>query len=326
MSSIFDLPKLVFPLFHRIYRYYVGTGWIVVNGRRVGQRIVRVTNRLTLESTLFNELRAKRRMEGRGTKVDVGECGFCRAEETTAEDVFGRVRGRHCVTASNSAKYDVLHGLVIFNEHDPFVWEEEKIRDFFEVSLEWIEKARREDERARYPFFMWNCLWRAGASVVHGHAHVLLSREPYSTKELYDAVRERYERDFGSDYFDDVFEIHKRLGLGFELFEVRTMLHLTPVKEKEVVMISNDLMDLPEALSVILRWYGEIGVESFNLAVFMPPLDKEDVCIARLVDRGRLDVATCDIGGMELLARTSVVSSDPFKLAEKLKDSLDLGT
>ena len=38
--------------------------------------------------------------------------------EGTPEDVFGRIRGRHCITASNVAKYDGFHAVVIF---DPYL-------------------------------------------------------------------------------------------------------------------------------------------------------------------------------------------------------------
>jgi hypothetical protein len=80
------------------------------------QRIVKVTNRVTLQGTLFNGLRASRPLD---TGVSVGfereieaTAGdpFCRPEEGTPADVFGRVRGEHSVTASNVAKYDGFHG------------------------------------------------------------------------------------------------------------------------------------------------------------------------------------------------------------------------
>ncbi len=339
VRSIINLPKIVGSLskadrelFDRIYRYYIEVGRLKLpNGiretalRKFGeceeQTIVRITNKITLESTLFNELRAKRPIEAKSRCVDhpSAECRFCRAEELTAEDVFGRIEGKHCITASNMAKYDYLHAIIIFRDHEPFVFEEEKILDYLDVAWRWVEKANEFDESARYPFFMWNCLWRAGASIIHGHAQILLSKEPYAMQEFYDSVRKAYRREFGSEYFDDFFRVHESLGLGFELEDVRIMVYLTPIKEKEVLMLAKDFLDLPNALSKILRWYYGIGVRSFNLAVFLPPIGENDLCLARIVDRGNLENRTCDIGCMELFARTSVVSSDPFKLSESLK-------
>ena len=74
------------------------------------QRIVKVTNRVTLDGTLFNGLRAERPLDT-GVSVDLereisATMGdpFCRPEEGTPADVFGRVRGEHATTASNIAK------------------------------------------------------------------------------------------------------------------------------------------------------------------------------------------------------------------------------
>jgi hypothetical protein len=63
-------------------------------------------------------------------------------EEGTPADVFGRVRGFHSTTASNVAKYDGFHGLIIFDDHDPLAFTPEKVDDYVSVALEWLEKAR----------------------------------------------------------------------------------------------------------------------------------------------------------------------------------------
>ena len=107
---------------------------------------------------------------------------FCHPEERTPEDVFGRVRSKHCVTASNVAKYDGFHGLIVFDDHDPLDLTAEKVDDYVCVALEWLGKAQEADPEARYPFLMWNCLWRAGSSVVHGHAQVSASRGAHYPK------------------------------------------------------------------------------------------------------------------------------------------------
>ena len=52
---------------------------------------------------------------------------FSNPYENTPEDVFGRVIGKHCVTASNIAKGDGLHGLVIFNEFNPLHFSREEV-------------------------------------------------------------------------------------------------------------------------------------------------------------------------------------------------------
>ena len=89
------------------------------------QRVIKVTNRATLEGSLFNGLRASRPLDTsvsvdleREIEATVGD-PFCRPEEGTPADVFGRVRGEYSVTASNVAKYDGFHGVVVFDDHNP---------------------------------------------------------------------------------------------------------------------------------------------------------------------------------------------------------------
>lgn len=103
--------------------------------------------------------------------------------------------------------------------------------------------------------------------------------------------------------------------------------YLTPVKEREIFAFSwKPTINFFKALIVCLEAYRRLGVETFNLAVAMPPIVKVEgwegfPAVARLVDRGKLVEQTSDLGGMELYA-ASIVSSDPFKLASELKKAL----
>jgi hypothetical protein len=288
------------------------------------QKILRITNRISGESTLFNELRARRPLEARREETSLAEitadqdCAFCHPLEQTPSDLFGRVEGRYSLTASNLAKYDGLHALVIFREHDPFVIAEEPIRDFLEVAHTWCIRAHQHNPRARYPFFMWNCLWRAGASVIHGHAQVLLAAEPYRAVGEWLHAQDRYQDRYGSPYGMDLFYLHQVIGLGRSYPEGEILAYLTPVKEKEVVILAPAVENLPPLISRTLSTYHRLGVRSFNLAVLQPPLGVPGPVMARLVDRGDLLSRSSDIGGMELYGGTAVVSSDPFLLADAL--------
>ncbi len=301
-------------LFYRIYSIKTCIGKVVYPDRIEKQKIVRVTNKLTGESTLFNEVRANRPFNFEGEPFEEKEeCIFCNPEKLP-KDTFGRVEGKYCFTASNAAKYDCKHALIVFKEHDPIVKKLEVLKDVFSVAKKWINLAGNG-----YPFFVWNCLWRAGASVFHGHAHVLVSEEMYSKPAQLLRVRKMYREEYKREYLEDVYTIHRELKLGFNLRGTKIFAYLTPVKEKEVIAISNDLIPLSSALYNILKTYYSIGVKSFNVAVYMPPLNEKDFYVMRVVDRGSVRVKTSDFGGMEVFAGTSVVSSDPFILAEELE-------
>jgi galactose-1-phosphate uridylyltransferase len=300
------------------------------------QQIVKVTNRVTLQGTLFNGLRASRPLDT-GVSLDLereieatAADPFCRPEEGTPADVFGRVRGEHAITASNVAKYDGFHGVIVFDDHNPLHLTPGKVSDYITVGLEWCRKALEADPEARYPFLMWNCLWRAGGSIIHGHAQITATRNAhYPRVEHLRRVAAAYRAEHGSDYFDDLYRIHDSLGLTIPAEGgVRAFASLTPIKEKELVVIGKDAEDdsLRRAVGALLEAYVRaLGVRSFNVAFYMPPLAPvhEDwsgfPTVVHLVDRGSPANRTSDIGAMELYA-APVVASDPFLVADILRN------
>ncbi|MGB9881154.1 MAG: hypothetical protein ACPLRM_10360, partial [Anaerolineae bacterium] len=291
---------------------------------------------ITLEGALFNELRASRPMEARASgdleQIIMSNIGdpFCRPLEGTPEDIFGRIKGKYCITASNVAKYDGFHGLVIFDEHHPLRFTEEGVKDYIDTALAWARKAHCEDKEARYFFLMWNCLWKSGASILHGHAQMTLSRGIHYAKiEHLRRAALLYRIAHGVNYFDDLYEVHKSLGLATLYNGVRILAYLTPIKEKEIILISERLNDeLKRAIYHVLRCFVEVlGVSSFNLALCMRPIDsvQEDwngfPVLVRIVDRGDPNNRTADFAAMELYA-SSVISSDPFYVAQALNKAL----
>lgn len=290
------------------------------------QLIVRILNKFSGESTLFNELRAHRPLDipVQGEEFPevhaVSDCVFCSPLLYTPSDEFGRVEGVHTLTAANLAKYDSLHALVIFREHNPFVIEEEKIRDMLSVAHRWTLQAHAYDPSARFPFLVWNCLWRAGASIVHGHAQVLLAIEPYRAVREWLRIQQEYQQRYNRDYSEDMLHLYRSLGLAIDRGGGKILSCLTPIKEKEVVIFSSNRADLSPLIAEVLSAYRRLGVQSFNLALLEPPLGSKGVLMVRIVDRGNLSSRSSDIGGMELYGGTSVVSSDPFRLIEALEE------
>jgi hypothetical protein len=304
--------------------------------RVLTQKVVKVTNRATLEETLFNELRSRRPLEARIPAELAREIAktapdpFCEPELNTPTDTFGRVRGRRTITASNIAKYDGHHGVIIFDEHDPLAFSEDLVIDAVQVAQEWFARSHADDPTAIYPLFMWNCLWKSGASIPHGHAQVSLTHgRHYGKIELQRRAARNYAETYDRRYFDDLFVAHQTLGLGWEMGGVRTMASLTPLKEKEIVLYADNVGDeLASAIFKVLQCMVEaLNVVSFNLVIAQRPLveteeDWSDVpVIVRMVDRGDPLNRTSDFGAMELYA-ASVVSSDPFRVAEALWSNL----
>lgn len=299
------------------------------------QKVVRVTNRVTLEEAIFNELRA-RRPDGPSEACECSGPGgadsdlFRDPRATTPEDSFGRVEGKYSVTASNVAKCEGFHGVVIFKEADPLRFDRQHVADYVDTGWRWAERAHAADPEAKYYLFVWNCGGRAGASQQHGHAQVLLGKgRHYAKVEHLRRAAVRYREEHGTSYFDDLYRVHHALGCGFAKDGVRVMAYLTPVKEKEIVLMAPSLGGpLKDRLYDMLACFRDrLGVVSFNVALLMPPIAQVEEdwegfpTIARIVDRGAAGNTTSDFGSVELYAST-VVSSDPFEIARMVERAL----
>jgi hypothetical protein len=318
-------------LFNRFYSFEISTGslkipeemenWVKKRFCSIekveNQRIVSIKNKLTGEHSLFNKLRTDRPIEVKSA-IELEElkkkenCLFCNPERQTPADVFGRVKGKYCITGSNIAKYDSFHSLIIFEEHNPLEIKKAWIEDYLRTGERWFDEVTKIGEKELQKFFLWNCLWRSGASIIHGHIQLTASRMRYGKLEVLEKVVADYKREFDSSYIADLYKVHKSLGLAKENKGERILFYLTPIKEKEIFVISRARKsdEMADTIYKLLRSYRDMGVQSFNLAIFR----LGDYHIARLVDRGSLVDRNSDIGAMELYA-ASVISSDPFKLA-----------
>jgi len=298
------------------------------------QKIVRVSNLVTGEGTIFNRLRASRPVPRDDQSLEAQleaaskNDSFANPLENTPEDLFGRVKGKHCITASNVAKFDGLHGLIIFNEFNPLKFTREGVVDYFDVAWEWAQKAHAMKPEAKYFFLIWNCLWRSAASINHGHAQIMLTGgRHYARIDALRRVALGYQQQYGANYFDDLFRVHHALGCALEKDGVRILAHLTPYKDKEVVVISNELnLSLKERVYEALACLRDrLGVASFNLSMVTQPLAATEEIwdgfpvLVRMVDRGNLNERASDIGGMSIYA-SSVVLSDPLEVTRSLAE------
>lgn len=302
------------------------------------QRPVKVTNRITLETSIFNALRSKRPQSYNNHALeDLIEAErhfdpFAHPLEGTAADSFDRVYGEYCVTASNIAKFDTWHSVVIFNEYNPLNLGPEEIIDYLMTAREWAEHVQEQDEQARYFFFMWNSLFRAGASLMHGHAQMTVARQQhYGRVERLRRDNQEYNRQYRRSFFNDLVQAHRLLGLTAKPADrVVAFAPLTPLGEREIWLVS-DLWspELGLALYQALAYYKSAGAVAFNVGAYVPPIGpppgREDwgdfPVILRLVDRGDPQARSSDIGALNLFGATPVIN-DPFEVARGFQKHL----
>jgi hypothetical protein len=254
------------------------------------QRLVRVTNRATLESTVLAALRARRPIESNGDgpagdlrgeiEASAGD-PFCHPEQETPADTFGRVRGRRMLSGANAAQADAHHAVLVFDDHDPLAFDADLVDDLFATGREWAERARADDPAATHYLLMWNCLWRAGGSIIHGHAQALLGRgRPHARIDRFRRDAAAYSAATGADLVADLAALHRDLDLAVDAGGGVTILaHLVPVKEHEVLVVGRPGMDerdpaFARAVGRALETLRDgVGVRSFNLALWRAPLD-----------------------------------------------------
>ncbi|HEX6140337.1 MAG TPA: hypothetical protein VF013_07760 [Candidatus Limnocylindria bacterium] len=307
------------------------------------QRIARVLNRWTLDGALFSPLRSRRPQDG--AEVQHVEAGapagsadpFCHPETGTPAAPWGRVESEHAVSGANAAMYDGQHGVLVFRRHDPLAFDEESVVDVFALGRRWADAARRADPQACNYLLIWNCGPRAGGSVVHGHAQVLLGRGAhYPQVERLRRDAGRYRAATGSAYLPDLVAAHRDLGLVLaERDGVATLASLAPVKERELLVIGPPGMDERDpafsrgVARTVIAYRDVLGVRAFNLALHRRPIGPEGEApgwadvgpVVHLVDRGDPGSTSSDIGAMELYA-ASVVGGDPYDLADRLREVL----
>ncbi len=299
------------------------------------QTIVKVSNRVTGEATLFSPLRAHRPIDGARGSADlsaeiaatVGD-PFCDPEAETPAHEFGRIRGSRMITGANAAAADGHHAVLVFDEHDPLAFDAGLVVDLFATGREWAERARRADPAASNYLLVWNCLWPAGGSIVHGHAQALLGSGPhYARLERFRRDAAAYQVTHDAGLASDLVALHGDVGLAIAGV-VATLASLTPIKEREVLVVGQPGMDerdpsFTDAVArVLLAFRDRLGVRSFNLALWRPPLAAADGWegippIVRIVDRGDPFRRPSDIGAMELYG-TAIVGADPYDVIAAL--------
>ncbi|MGZ7067277.1 MAG: hypothetical protein ACXVHT_03175, partial [Methanobacterium sp.] len=301
------------------------------------QKIVKTYNKWIGSGSLFNSLRASRPGMGQEEIADIKKkvdeyikgseegCEFCYPEINTPEDVFGRVKGKHCITGSNLAKYDAWSSVIFFKRHHPLEFSLEEVSDYIDTGFKWFKKVHNYDKKFKYPFFLWNCLQKAGASQVHSHAQILMTDEiHYAKPQFLRKIFRQYMQLTGNNYFREVYKAHEALGLTLN-GEVDGFASITPIKEKEIIIITRDNPaeneSIKETIYKVLRCFiDELGVTSFNMVISCPAFGESSFpYMIQIVDRGSIFKTTVDTGAMELYG-SSVISDDPYNVIKAVNN------
>ncbi|KAK9844700.1 hypothetical protein WJX74_005673 [Apatococcus lobatus] len=359
-SSVFELARSQqtgsCQAFDNIFRVQAGQAACQVNSdlsKRFGlaeqniQTVVSVTNKVSLQQTWFNAVRKNKPQtfkamdqQSHDATAAGKNCDFCAWEHSTADDHFGRVESQHAVTASNLFKYcEPCHGLVLFKHHDPLAFSQQQLGELLDVSDTWVQRAGHAHPHAHHPFFLWNCLHRAGASQYHGHAQVMLSSVPFPAELQAQQAAAAYQQAYpGRALHEDILTAHKHVGLlrqsGHDSSRSCIYANVSPAKDMELVVTGQKLAckTFQSMMFAALRaLIDHLGVATFNAAILgiRPPYSQSHPqsppfpgVQARIASRGNLSSKASDYGGLEVFGGASIGHTDPFDVIAAVDQQL----
>lgn len=321
---------------------WLGGSIKLLEGARL-QLITSIDNLYTQESTVFNPVRAKRPgAGGRATaetkkylaellKTTARECDFCRYQNYTAQDPFGRVESSYTVTVSNTFKVEKFHGLVLWKHHNPLDIKEHELLDAMETARLWFRQAHSWDKKYTVPHIYWDTLPRASASQIHPHFHVTLARDHYYAKwnRLHAAAKQYAADHKGENYFSALIKIHSALGLAVQFGSATVVAYLTPTASHEIMLISEkpskDLYLLLFDCFTTFRDDMELYAISAGMVFpkLIPSADGSDLpAIIRIVYRGAAESMRADIDSLQLFGTVNV-NVDPYMIIRHIRRSVE---
>ena len=189
------------------------------------QTIIFVDNKWSLESVVFNPVRAKRPGgQGVGSVAEYVKnlvakakqtCDFCSYKKYTATDDFGLMESKRSVAISNTFKIEKYHGMVLFKEHSPIDFKLDQFIDAMDLAMAWFKKTNSLVPDHQYRHMYWDILPKASASQVHPHIHLALGDYSYYAKwnRLHKAGLKFSESVPSWNYWSALLQIHNAFGL-----------------------------------------------------------------------------------------------------------------
>ncbi len=257
----------------------------------------------------------------------------------------GRIRRGQAVVFPNLHPFGEHHAICVMSEAhylDLYEFTPQILKDSFRASIEFFEKVRIKDRKARYPSINFNYMPPAGASLIHPHFQILMdSRPTVGVKRL---MREslRHYKKHGKCYWMELLKEERRMGERFigDVGSFSWISSWSPRGNDEVLGISKipnscildlklkDLRDLSNGLSQLFKGMSSgRGVESLNLTVYSGPTD-EDMSdhfrvLVKMISRTTPKTFyTSDEGFMEILHEEPIIQTMPEGVAQVLRDYL----
>ncbi len=273
-------------------------------------------------------------------------CPFCPERREAETPVFDtnlfpseRLERNGIVLFPNKSPFGEHHGVGILTDQHYVPMEattEQTIRDSLLLTQEYFHAVRRRDGSARFPVYVWNFLPPSAGSIVHPHIQVLLESRPAPIIErLISACRSWLEAR-GEDFWAVLLREEAKRAERMIWIEdrVAVLASFAPRGFGEILLVlpgSGSLADLDSgqiqafswALVRLLRAYRAMGVGSFNLVTYSPPVDAlpsafpfHAKLISRPYPRG---IYTNDTGFFERMYDLWIIDTLPEEIARQAR-------
>lgn len=224
-----------------------------------------------------------------------------------------------------------IHGLEL-NQLQPSIFV-----DAFKACLRYFERVRSNAPEAKFAAIIMNFLPPAGSTIAHSHLQALASDIPFQSIDHLLEASNAYLDENGVSYWADLVQAEKRLGERYvgKRCNVDWLTPFAPMGLNDAQAIvagrsnfdqlsSDDLEGLAEGLVMVLRYYHDIGVRSFNAMVYSGPLGQALDYFAvglRIVSRyGYKPRFVSDVWALQYLLGDQEVYGSPEETAVKLRD------
>jgi len=161
------------------------------------------------------------------------------------------------------------------------------LADAFEASTRYLGFVHQKNPEVRYGAMLMNCLPPAGSTVVHPHMQALASDHAFDMLAQVDTKAREYLDNCSLNYWKDLVAEEKKrkeryLGSGGGSDWIMAY---SPSGSDEAWGIACDCTDLTnisrnalsgmaDGLARVLKFYDELGIRSFNAALFSAPFGK----------------------------------------------------
>lgn len=221
-------------------------------------------------------------------------CFFCREKVDTHTPMLppeieplGRIRIADALLFPNLSGFGKYSGVCIFSK-DHFISIEEftteQILNTLKACQIYFQKCAMADKEMLYPSVNGNYLLPAGSSILHPHLQPFMDPLPTTYHQNVLNANRVYWLQFRRNYWDDLKELEKS-GERFLFGSTQCFFH-TPFAPSGFNQIDGiigngasflefedeTLTELAEATRTIFRFYHKIRHNSFNLALFSPPV------------------------------------------------------